>query len=344
MSNNTTITIDLAKEVFQVAVFNKAGKIKSNKKVTANKMCEIIDQHPGADIYMEACGSAHYWARRFTKLGHKVGLIPPHISAKYRTGNKSDRNDAVAIYEASKNSQLHCVQIKTLEQQDIAVLHKYREGYKKERNQIINRIRGFAREYGINFSLGISALRKQVPDALEDAENELTLVGRKVISELLEQLTHVIELYSTVTKEITQISKAIEPCKRLTALPGVAWLGASMLYAKFGSAAAFRRGRDASASLGMVPAHSGSGGTVTIGRITKRGDVYLRSLLINGARSVVINIREKKDGLSCWIRNLLSTKSFNTTVVAVANKLVRMALAMLKSGTEYRQPVAQPLG
>jgi len=151
MNNSTTICIDLAKDVFQVAIFNKGGEVKSNREVSAKKMCEIIAQHPNADMFMEACGSAHYWARRFSKNGHKVGLIPPHIAAKYRSGNKNDRNDALAIYEASKSTRLHCVPARTLEQQDIATLHKYREGYKKERNQIANRIRGFAREYGVIF-------------------------------------------------------------------------------------------------------------------------------------------------------------------------------------------------
>ena len=341
MNNNTTISIDLAKDVFQIAIFNRAGKSKLNKEMSSKKMCELIEQYPGANIFMEACGSAHYWARRFVQQGHKVGLVPAHISAKYRVGNKSDKNDAIAIYEASKSSRLHCVQIRTLEQQDIATLHKYRQGYKKERNQIANRIRGFAREYGVNFPLGIKALCQQVPEALEDAMNELTCVARKVLYELLEQLNHIIQLFDKVTKELEGMAKQIDACKRLVKMPGLGWLGASMLYAKLGSGEAFRRGRDASASLGIVPAHSGSGGKVVIGRITKRGDVYLRSLLVNGARAVVSNIREKSDRLSCWIRELLSRKSFNTTVVALTNKLVRMALAMLKSGSEYRQPVAQ---
>lgn len=341
MNNSTTICIDLAKEVFQVAVFNKAGKAKLNKEVTAKKMCLIIAQYPDAAIFMEACGSAHHWARRFTSSGHKVGLIPPHLAAKYREGNKNDKNDAISIYEASRSQQLHCVQIRTLEQQDIATLHKFREGYKKERNQIANRLRGFGREYGVNFALGITKLLKQVPMALEDAENEMTVVARRVIFRLLEQLRHVIALMKEVSDEIEAIAKQIDACQRLVQLPGIAWLGASMIYAKFGSAECFRRGRDASASIGLVPAHSGSGGKVTIGRITKRGDTYLRTLIINGARSLVIHVKEKTDGLSCWVRQLLSTKGFNKTIVAVANKLVRMATAMLKSGLEYRQPVAQ---
>jgi len=341
MSNNTTICIDLAKSVFQVAVFNKAGNMVSNKEVSARKMCEIILQYPKADIFMEACGSAHHWGRRFEKEGHKVGLIPPHIAAKYRAGNKNDKNDTLAIYEASKSTSLHYVQIRTLEQQDIATLHKYREGYKKERNQIACRIRGFSQEYGVYFPVGIDKLRKQIPDALEDAENELTTVARRILLELSEQLIHVSDLYAKVGKEIEVLAKQVEACKRLFCLPGIGWLCASMLYAKLGSGEPFSCGRDASASLGIVPGHSGSGGRVSIGKITKRGDVYLRSILINGARAAVSNIGDKRDGLSCWIRKLLSTKSFNTTVVALANKLVRMALAMLKSGEKYRQPVAQ---
>ena len=341
MRNVTTICIDLAKTVFQVAIFNRAGKLLLNKEVSQKKMCAIVAQYPESSVFMEACGSAHHWGRRFSKEGHNVGLIPPHIAAKYRCGNKSDKNDALAIYEASKSQKLHCVQVKTLEQQDISILHKYREGYKKERNQIANRIRGFALEYGIGFSLGINKLRTQIPAALEDAENGLTEIARNVLFGLSEQLVHVTELYEKITKEIESLTKKIEPCRRLVCLPGIGVLCASMLYAKLGSGEAFKRGRDASASLGIVPGHSGSGGKVTIGRITKRGDAYLRSILINGARAAVTNIRDKSDGFSCWIRKLLLTKSFNTTVVAVANKLVRMALAILKSGDEYRQPVAQ---
>ena len=341
MTSHMTISIDLAKDLFQVAVFNKMGKVQSNKALPAAKMIKIIALHPGARIFMEACGSAHYWARRFTEQGHHVGLIPAHIAAKYRTGNKNDRNDAIAIYEASKCTRLHCVEIRTLEQQDIAALHKHREGYKKERNSIANRIRGFAREYGVNFPLGINALRKQVPEVLEDAENELTPICREILNELLTQLIQTIALVQAATQKIERLAKTIEPCTRLVAMPGISWLSASMLYAKLGSGAAFKCGRDASASLGVVPAHSGRGGHVKIGRITKRGDIYLRSLLTNGARAVVINIKEKTDGLSCWIRTLKATKNFNTTVIAVVNKLVRMALAILKSGQQYRVPVAQ---
>lgn len=268
-------------------------------------------------------------------------LVPPQLAAKYRTGNKNDSNDAIAIYEASKHSKAHFVAVRTLEQQDIATLHKFREGYKKERNQISNRIRGFALEYGVKLPVGIKSLQKRLPEVLEDGENSLTAMARVLLSRLLEQLKNVINQLDEATKTLIDYVKHIEPCERLTNIPGFSWIIASILYAKLGLGQTFKRGRDASASLGIVPAHAGSGGKITIGKITRRGDAYVRSMVINGARALVTHARKKHDPLSCWIQKLLNTKNFNKTVVAVANKLVRMALAMLKTGQNYKQPVAQ---
>lgn len=341
MKKITTIVIDLAKKVFQVAVYNKYGIQKSNKAMNAEQMMEVIHHHPEAQICMEACGSAHYWGRRFKALKHDAYLVPPHLAAKYRIGNKSDKNDTVAIFEAARNPQTYFVSVRTLEQQDIAVLHKLRHGYVNQRTQIANRIRGFAREYGVNFSLGIYNIRQEVPDALEDAENELTTIARRTLRELLDRLLALDTLVETAKKEIEVLGKQIKPCKELVKLPGIGWLGATMLYARFGNGSAFKCGRDASASLGIVPAHSGSGGKNRLGKISKRGDRYLRWLLIHGARAAVNNIKDKQDGLSCWIRKQLATKHPNNTTVALANKLVRMAVAILKSGESYRVPVAQ---
>lgn len=341
MSNSTTISIDLAKDVFQAAVFSRYSKLVSNKKVSASKMKETVARYPGATILMEACGTAHYWGRYFMQQGYTVKLIPAQLAAKYRTGNKNDSNDAIAIYEASKNPKVHFVTVRTLEQQDIATLHKYREGFKKTRNQISNRIRGFALEYGVKLPLGINALLNALPEALEDAGNELTPIARMMLAQLQEQLNEAIKAMKQAHDMLVNYVKDIEPCKRLLGIPGFGPLVASIVYAKLGLGDAFRRGRDASASLGMVPAHAGSGGKVTVGKITRRGDAYVRSMAINGARSVVSRARDKTDPLSLWIQNLLKTKSFNTTVVAVANKLIRMALAMLKTGQDYHPPVAQ---
>jgi len=343
MKDNTTITIDLAKNIFQVAVFNRSGNVLINKALNAQKMCKLIEQYPDANIYMEACGSSHYWGRYFQKRGHFVGLLPAQIVAGFRTGNKSDKNDALAIYETSqsKNKHIHLIPILTLAQQDISMMHTYREGCKKQRNQIASRIRGIGLEYGIKFPLGINKLCEQIPDALEDGENELTCKGRALINQLYTELKSVMILFEQATKEIEINAKENDACKRLTTVPGIGWLGASMLFAKFGNASHFKRGREASACLGLVPAHTGTGGVVRILGITKRGDTYLRSILVNGARAVVIHSKEKPDKLNCWIRDLLARKSFNKVVVAVANKMVRMATALLKSGEEYRQAVAQ---
>jgi len=341
MKNTTTISIDLAKTVFQVALFNKYGVLKSNNKMSQAKMVQFIAQYPEAIICMEACGTAHYWGRRFQQNGHKVFLVPAHIAAKYRTGNKNDANDALAIYEAIKRPKTYFVHVKNLDQQDLASLLKLRQGYIKQRTQTVNRMRGLGLEYGVKIPQGIAKARKHLPYFLEDAENELTTSSRFILRDLLDQLLLLDIQVDNATNALVARAKEVPVCSRLTALPGVAWIIASALYARLGDGSAYKCGRDASASVGLVPAHSGTGGNNKLLGITKRGDRNLRSLLVHGARSIVSRIKDKQDGLSCWIREQLLKNHLNKTTVALANKLVRMAWAILKSGEDYRAPLAQ---
>jgi transposase len=336
MNNISTISIDLAKTVFQVALINRFGKLVSNLKVSQLKLISIVSQHPKAIVCMEACSTSHYWGRKFQQAGHKVLLIPAQIAAKYRSGNKNDPNDALAIYEACQRANIHFVPVKTIEQQDLALLLTLREGYIKQRTQLSNRIRGVAMEYGVKFPVGINSLRKQLPYELENAENELTNAARFILHNLKEQLIALDTPIDKVTQTLTNLAKQNEQCKLLVSLPGISWITASALVAKLGNASSYKCGRDASASIGLVPAHTGSGGkNVNIG-ITKRGDRYLRSLIVHGARAVVCRVEGKSDPLSLWIRGLLEKNHMNKVVIALANKTVRMACAMLKSNQPYR--------
>ena len=341
MNKCTTISIDLAKNVYQVALFNANGTLKSNKKMSRTRMLAFVAQHPGARILMEACGSAHHWGRLFESRGYEVRLIPPHIAAKCRNGNKSDANDTLAIYLAASHPQVHFVSVRSNEQQDLATLHRLRQGYMTQRTALANRIRGLAQEYGIWFPTGINPLRKQLLDVLEDGDNALTHAARFAIGDLHQQLLHLDVQIEKATKYLVDLTRQQPICRELTKLPGVAWLGAGALFARLGNGRAFKRGRDAAASLGLVPAHKGTGGNNRLLGITKRGDRYLRTLLVHGARSVVTNIRDKQDKLSCWIRTLLGKHHINKAAVALANKVARIAWAMLTTGQPYQAPVAR---
>jgi transposase len=340
MKNTSTITIDLAKTVFQVALFNSQGVFKSNTKMNEAKMCEFIAQHPGATICMEACSTAHHWGRIFQSRGYKVKLVPAHIVAKYRSGNKNDANDALAIAEAAKRPNTYFVKVKTLEQQDLACLLRVRQGHMKHRTQLVNRARGLGLEYGIKIAKTVAKFKKQLPAYIEDADNALTPTIRRVLNGLLHDLYHVDTLVKQATTALMALAKHIPACRLLTSLPGVSWIVASGLYARLGDASAYRCGRDASASIGLVPGHSGTGGNNKLFGITKRGDRYLRSLIVHGARSVVSSVKDKQDKLSCWIREQSSRHHFNKTTVALANKLVRMAFAILRTGTAYQPDFA----
>jgi transposase len=342
MTHNTIIGIDIAKNVFQVCIATTKGQVKTNKTVTRGKLLTVITRQPPAFIVMEACGGAHDWARRFIQVGHEVRLIAPQYVTPFRHGQKNDHNDAQALTEAGLRPGIPSVPIKTIAQQDLQTMHRVRDRLVKNRTALVNQIRGLLMEYGIVIPQGIYRLRKQLPRLLEDAENGLTMDFRDVLQSLWTELSHLDGCIAEAGKRIARQSREREASQRLLSIDGVGPLTATALEAPLGNGQCFETGRQVSAWLGLVPRQHTSGGKTRLGRITKRGNSYLRRLLIHGARSVVSRARGKADAQSLWMQQLVARVGLQKTYVAVANKITRVAWALLRTGESYHKPMAPP--
>lgn len=342
MQTNTMIGIDLAKQVFQVCIATTKGHVKTNKTVTRGKLEALIARQPPAVIVMEACGGAHEWARRFVSLGHEVRLLAPQYVTPFRRGQKNDYNDAQALVEAGGRSGMRTVPIKTVEQQDLQALHRVRERLVKNRTALVNQIRGLLAEYGLVMPQGIYGVRKRLPQLVEDADNGLTLGFREVLQSLVTELKSLDACIAEATKRITRQSREREACQRLLSIDGVGPLSATALEAALGNGQCFKTGRQVSAWLGLVPRQHSSGGTTRLGPITKRGNSYLRRLLIHGARSIVSRVHGKTDTQSVWIQQLVARIGLPKAYVAVANKIARVAWAVLRTGERYQKPAELP--
>lgn len=333
--NIKLIGIDLAKNVFQICAINQAGRVVYNKCVNRKALVETIQNSEPTTVAMESCASANYWGRRFEALGHQVMLIPPQHCKPFVRGGKNDARDALAICEAAQRPNLHPVPIKTYEQQDLQLLHRIRERVVRDATATANQIRGVAREYGVDFPLGIKALNAAIPEALEDAENELTTVAREMLSELYQELRVLREKSSQLLRRITQLAESQPVFTHLQALPGIGPMIASALLAAVGSGRQFNNGRQMAAWLGLVPRQHGSGGKVTLYGITKNGDRTLRTLFIHGARAALRWSRGKDTPQGRWLTQLEARRGTNKTVVALANKLARISWNILAKGESY---------
>jgi len=289
---------------------------------------------------MEACSGAHHWARELKSRGFEVKLIPPQYVKPYVKSQKNDATDAEAICEAMSRPGMRFVSIKTVEQQDIQAIHRVRSSVVGQRTAQGNQIRGLVAEYGLVAPQQLSALRKAIPDWLEDAENGLTDRFRRLLHGLWRELLTLDERIKELDHEIECIADAHPDAKRLKQLQGVGPLIATALVARFGDASHFKRGREAAASVGLTPRHHGTGGKNRLMGITKQGDRYLRSILIHGARSAVSQAHRKDDRLSRWVTELKQRSHTNVAAVALANKTVRVAWAMLRNGTDYEPEIA----
>ena len=335
----TTIGLDIAKSVFHLFAVNRVGKLVKKKQLKRKELLAYIAQLESCRIVMEACGGAHYWAREFIALGHEVKLIAPQYVKPFVKGNKNDYNDAEAIAEASQRSSMRFVPIKSIEQQDVQNIHRQRERLKKERTALVNQIRGLLAEYGIVIPQGIAAVRRELPLILEDAENALTVMTRTLFAELFDELCLLDQRLSGCDDRIKAVNQGSDMCQRLEAVPGIGPITANALYAAGGNGSDFKNGRHFSAWLGLVPGQHSSGGKAVLLGISKRGNTYLRTLLIHGARAVLRYSADKTDRFSRWAQALLERRGHNKACVAVANKLARIAWVVMAKGDDYRPAV-----
>lgn len=321
----TTIGIDLAKNVFQVHGVDSYGKTVLRKQLERSKVLPFFVKLEPCLVGMEACGSAHYWARKLTELGHTVKLMAPQFVKPYVKSNKNDVADAEAICEAVTRPNMRFVSIKNESQQAILAVHRARQGFVKARTAQANQIRGLLMEFGRIIPVGISNITRRLPQLFEDLE----LPGnfRSLLVRLYEQLKELDLQIKELETEIQLWHRDSDSSKKLAEIPGIGPLTASALVATIGDAKNFSSGRQLAAWLGLVPGQHSSGGKSVLMGISKRGDSYLRSLLIHGARAV-IRFVEKKSG-STWLKNVIARRNVNVAAVALANKNARIVWALL---------------
>lgn len=331
----TTIGIDLAKEIFQIHGVDLYGKAVLRKPLRRSEMAKYFSNLESCLIGMEACGSAHYWARKLEGFGHTVKLMAPQFVKPYVKTNKNDMADAEAICEAVSRPNMRFVPIKNVEQQAILSVHRARQGFVKARTAQANQIRGLLSEFGIVIPQGIRAIGKRMPDILADADNPLPGEMRTLLIRLHDHLKALGLQVEELELQIKQWHKANAASLKLEAIPGIGPITASAIVATVGNATEFKNGRQLAAWLGLVPRQHSSGGKQNLLGISKRGDVYLRTLLIHGARAV-IRFAENKAEPEGWLRKLMARRNKNIAAVALANKNARIIWALLAKGTTFR--------
>lgn len=332
------VGVDLAKSVFQAHGVDRNEKAVWRRRLNRDNWLKAVIETapPGCVIGMEACSGAHHWARMLQGKGFVVKLIAPQFVKPYVKSNKNDANDAEAICEAMARPSMRFVAVKSVEQQDIQAVHRIRSGLITQRTATANQIRGLMSEYGLVAPKEMHYLRAAIPAWLEDAENGLTARFRRLLAGLHADLTLLDRRVAELDAEIAAIAKADPAVQRLQQLRGVGPIIATALVAAVGSGEQFANGRQMSAALGLTPRQYSSGGKERLYGISKRGDTYLRTLLIHGARAVIRTAKNKDDRLSLWINALVERSHTNNAAAALANKTTRIAWAMLRNGTDYQ--------
>ena len=332
----TTVAVDLAKDVFEIACANRAGRVVERKRLTRRQFERFLETlTAGTDVIMEACGTAHYWGRRCQTHDLRVHLLPPQYVRPYVRRNKTDRTDVEALLEASRCGAIRPVPVKTVEQQTLQALHRVRTQWQTARVARINAMRGLLREHGQSIPVGARRVLQRVGAILEDAEAELPDVLRHALALVVDEVRALEARIVVLDRQLAQIAATHPVATRLQTIPGVGVLTATALVGAINHIHAFRRGRDFASWLGLTPREWSTGGRRYLGRISKRGDVHLRSLLAHGARAVLRTaLRRAPDQLTRlqeWALTIAARRGRNKATIAVANKLARIVWAVWRT-------------
>ena len=334
---NTTIAIDLAKSVFEVGVSDRPGHVAESHRLSRSEIAPFMANQPATTVVMEACSSAHYWGRTFQSFGHDVKLLPPLYVRPYVQRDKTDRTDVKGMLEAWRNSDIRPVPVKSESQQQLTSLHRVRSCWIEARTQRINAARGLLREFGMVFPLGAAALANRVQERIADANSELPMPVRELLHQLVLEIGELEQRIESVEKQLQALAAQTPVVARLRTIPGIGLLTATAMVGFVGDVQRFPSGRHFACYLGLTPREHSSGSRRRLGRISKQGDVYLRTLLIHGARAVLIAAQSKSspDRFRAWALQLQRRSGNNKAAVAVANKLARIVWAVWRSGKSF---------
>lgn len=347
----TTVAVDLAKDIFEVALANRAGRIIERKRLTRRQFERFLDGlTAGTEVVMEACGTAHYWGQRAQAHQLPVRLLPGQYVRPYVRRNKTDRTDAEALLEANRCGDVDPVPVKTLEQQTIQVLHRVRAQWQATRTARINTMRGVLREHGLPIAVGARTALTQIPAVIEDASVPLSDLVRQTVWLLLREVRDLEARITTIDEQLARVVREHPIARRLYQIPGVGVITATALIGAVGHIHSFRRGRQFASWLGLTPRESSSGHRRHLGRISKRGDPYLRCLLTHGARSVLLTAQRRRRAapnrltrLQQWAVDTATRRGHNKATIAVANKLARIVWAIWFRDQDFDPTAGRPI-
>jgi transposase len=337
--NPATIAVDLSKSVFEVAVSEKPGRVSERHRFSRDQFQRFVAERPPATILLEACGSAHYWGRTAERYGHRAVLLPPHITRPYVHRDKTDRTDAKGLLEAYRNEDVRQVPVKTEAQQALAAMHRLRSAWMATRTARINLVRAMLREFGFTIPLGAGKVRAHAREILDQSPSSLPSNFRDLIESACDEIRELDDRIRKSEADLRRLVKQTPVAERLCTIPGVGLITATALVAFVGDIRRFRSGRRLASYLGLTPREHSSGRIRRLGAISKRGNTYVRMLLIHGARAVIWAAKRRKrtDRLRVWALQIQEHRGHNKAATALANKLARIVWAVWSKGTTFQE-------